>query len=212
MAQACSICVHPQRAEIDKLLVDNASSNRVIARQFRVGHDAVQRHRQNHLPVSLTKAKAVEQVADATTLLSQVTELLQQAKRLTDAAEHAKDLRTALNGCRAVATTLGLLGQVSGELKSSMSVTTNVVVALMGLNDSQVKEKLEAAGHHGWLRVNPSTPARNELEIFALLAKGLRGSTQDEIRRILIDAGNCEAFLANPVTVMNPSQSSSKPN
>jgi hypothetical protein len=149
MPKQCSICAHPELQSINKLLVDNASSNRVIARQFSVGHDAVQRHRQNHLAASLVKAREVEKAADATTLLQQVQELLQQARRLTDAAEHAKDLRTALTGCRAIGSVLELLGKVSGQLTSQINVRGNIAIPITILS-----------------------PEENERRIAELLAKG----------------------------------------
>jgi hypothetical protein len=175
-------------------LVDNASSNRVIARQFRVGHDAVQRHRQNHLPAALTKAKAVEQVTDAGTLLQQVQELLSQAPRLTNRCEHSKDLRGALSGIRTVSGVLELLGKVSGQLTSSINVTTSVLVALTNLDDGQVKQTLLDAGHAGWIRVNPNTPAANELRVFELLAKGLSGLDDGEISNVLLASGKGASF------------------
>jgi hypothetical protein len=210
MPQACTICTHPDRVEIDKLLADDAQSNRVVARQFKVGHDAIFRHRQNHLAASMVKAKEVEKAVDATTLLEQVQGLLQQAQRLTDAAEHSKNLGVALNGVRAIGSTLELLGKISGELKSSMSTTVNIAIALRDLSDDQVKQKLLDAGHAGWIRVNPSTPARNDHRVFELLAKGLSGCNEEQVGQILADADNRRALLAN--LKMNPSQSSSKPN
>jgi hypothetical protein len=210
MPRVCLVCQSDQTREIDAALVDGVSISE-ISRTFSIPYHSVDRHKKNHLAKSMVKAKEAEQVADADTILARVEELLARAWRLADAAEHAKQLDTALRGIGQVRSCLELLARLSGELKTQ-ATTVNVAVALRNYSDAQVTQMLLDAGHAGWTRIDPAKRAANELQIFTLLAKGLRGSTQDEIRKVLQDAGNCEAFLANPVTVMNPSQSSGKPN
>jgi hypothetical protein len=53
-------------------------------------------------------------------LLAREIGILPSLRTLTDAAEHAKDLRTALTDCRAIGNTLELLGKVSGQLTSQL--------------------------------------------------------------------------------------------
>jgi len=115
------------------MIVDGVPLRR-IAEQSRTSVTALHRHK-GHVPATLAIAKEVEKVADATTLLQQVQELLQQARRLTNAAEHAKNLSVDLNGVRSIAGVLTLLGQVSGELRSQLHLTGNLTVALRDLDD-----------------------------------------------------------------------------
>lgn len=59
----CTICDHPQRVEIDRALVVQKKSHRVVARQFSVSHDSVQRHKQNgHVAEALVLYETERQV------------------------------------------------------------------------------------------------------------------------------------------------------
>jgi hypothetical protein len=55
--RACSICSHPQLAEIDKLLVRDAGSKADCAVRFNVSESAVQRHRTRHLGLAPRAAR-----------------------------------------------------------------------------------------------------------------------------------------------------------
>jgi hypothetical protein len=55
MSRVCSICSNAARAKIEAAALAGVS-NRVIARQFHVGHDAVLRHKSEHLLAELVKA------------------------------------------------------------------------------------------------------------------------------------------------------------
>jgi hypothetical protein len=118
----CLVCESQHLKEIDVALVNN-DSNREIAKRFGISSAAVYRHRQNHLPVLLTKARDAETVAHADKLIDQVRGLLERATRLADAAEKAKNLYAALQGVRELRGVLELLGRVSGELQSGTRVT-----------------------------------------------------------------------------------------
>jgi hypothetical protein len=76
--QFCKVCKHPQRAEIDRSLVEGESL-RNIAKQHTMTAGSLHRHKK-HLPVELTKAKQAQEAADAGTLLGRV-ELLISASR-----------------------------------------------------------------------------------------------------------------------------------
>ena len=124
---------------------------RSIAKRFGIGESAVYRHQQGHIAESLVKAKEATEAADADTLLNRVMRLLDDALRLTNQAEKAKQLDTALRGIREVRGCLQLLGQVSGELKTQLRVSGNVAVALKGLddpalNEARIAELLQKAG------------------------------------------------------------------
>jgi hypothetical protein len=55
MSQACSVCTHPDSLDINEALVIEGRSNRAVARQFGLHHDAVRRHRK-HIPELLVRA------------------------------------------------------------------------------------------------------------------------------------------------------------
>lgn len=48
MSRICTICAHPDREEIDRLLAAGASPTKT-ARRFRASKDAMRRHGLNHL-------------------------------------------------------------------------------------------------------------------------------------------------------------------
>src|SRR3712207_9134864 len=60
----CTVCDHPERHGIDEALVTGAPY-RSIAKRFGLSESAVYRHKTEHLPAHLLKAKEVEEVAQA---------------------------------------------------------------------------------------------------------------------------------------------------
>ena len=62
--RACTVCIHPEREDIDKALVEGIAFPALIA-QYRVSKDALSRHKHNHLPKTLAKARDAEEVARA---------------------------------------------------------------------------------------------------------------------------------------------------
>lgn len=49
MSCPCTVCVHPEREEIDRRLAAGEGSFAGIARQYKLGKDAVRRHAGRHL-------------------------------------------------------------------------------------------------------------------------------------------------------------------
>ncbi len=115
MARTCSICTHKKRQAIDRALVAGTAF-RDIAGRFNVSRSALHRHKNNHIPAALTKAKEAEEVAQADDLLAEVVELQNRAVSILDRAENAGQLQTALNGIREARRCLKLLAQLQGEL------------------------------------------------------------------------------------------------
>ena len=74
MPRTCTICSHQQRDSIETALVRGASY-RVISRQFRVSHDALQRHAKQHIARDLEMAKGNETVKRVVSLIEQIEEL-----------------------------------------------------------------------------------------------------------------------------------------
>jgi len=125
MPRVCTICQHPQRAEIEAAALAG-TANRVIARQFDVHHDAVLRHKADHLLAELVKAKQAEEVSRATDLLSMALERDQKALALMAKAEADNDTKTALQALRVSLVSLELLARLRGELNEQQTI--NVLV------------------------------------------------------------------------------------
>jgi hypothetical protein len=124
MPRQCSVCVHDQRNAIETALIAE-TPYRDIARQYQVSKDAVSRHKAEHLPVHLSKAKEAAEVAQADDLLTELKALRRKAYSLLLAAEKQGDIRTALAGIREARACLELLAELEGELdrRATVNVT-----------------------------------------------------------------------------------------
>jgi hypothetical protein len=58
MRRRCTVCDYPERHSIDEALVSNAPY-RSVAKRFGLSESAVYRHKTEHLPAHLLKAKEV---------------------------------------------------------------------------------------------------------------------------------------------------------
>ena len=92
MARTCTVCSHPEKEEIDRLLV-RGDSIAGIARDFAVSEDALKRHFDNHVPKTLAASPSAKEITDADKLLSEIEEVKNRALRLLDKAENAQDTR-----------------------------------------------------------------------------------------------------------------------
>jgi hypothetical protein len=88
----CTVCDHPERHSIDEALVTGAPY-RSIAKRFGLSESAVYRHKSEHLPAHLLKARELEEAARADDLLEQVRHLQAHALDILERAEKAGDLR-----------------------------------------------------------------------------------------------------------------------
>jgi hypothetical protein len=124
MPRRCTVCDYPERHSIDEALVTGAPY-RSVAKRFRLSESAVYRHKTEHLPTHLLKAREVEEVAQADDLLEQVRNLQTHALDILGRAEKAGDLRTALAAISQARGNLELLGKLAGELDERPVVNLN---------------------------------------------------------------------------------------
>jgi hypothetical protein len=125
MPRRCTVCDHPERHSIDKALVSGAPY-RSVAKRFGLSESAVYRHKTEHLPPHLLKAREAEEAARADNLLEQVRTLQAHSLGILDRAEKAGDLRTALAAISQARGNLELLGKLAGELDERPVVNLNV--------------------------------------------------------------------------------------
>src|SRR5215212_2033971 len=115
MPRRCTVCDHRERHSIDEALV-SGTPYRSVAKRFELSDSAVYRHKTEHLPAHLLKAREVEEAARADDLLDQVRNLQTHALDILERAEKAGDLRTALAAISQARGNLELLGKLAGEL------------------------------------------------------------------------------------------------
>ena len=125
MPRRCTVCDHPERHSIDETLVSGAPY-RSVAKRFELSESAVYRHKTEHVPAHLLKAREVEDVAQADDLLEQVRHLQAHALDILERVEEAGDLRTALAAISQARGNLELLGKLAGELDERPQVNLNV--------------------------------------------------------------------------------------
>ena len=95
MPRTCTVCAHPEAFSVNEAVVLEKRSNRVVARQFGLHHDAVRRHRE-HIPELLVKALEAEEAAHADDLLAELRSEKADIQRLKGLAEEGADYRAAL--------------------------------------------------------------------------------------------------------------------
>jgi hypothetical protein len=125
MPRRCTICYHPQHEEIAISLFRDGT--RATARRFQVSLPALDRHK-GHLPRTLVRAQQAQQIMDATSLLSRVEEVVNDARRITRQAEEKEELSTALAGLKTITHSLELFGKLKGELQRGAVVQVGVEV------------------------------------------------------------------------------------
>src|ERR687896_881628 len=125
MPRRCTVCDHPEKHGIDEVLVTGAPY-RSVAKRYELSESAVYRHKTEHVPAHLLKAREVEDVAQADDLLEQVRHLQAHALDILERAEEAGDLRTALAAISQARGNLELLGKLAGELDERPVVNLNV--------------------------------------------------------------------------------------
>jgi len=106
----------------------NGEPFRHIAARWSVSTTALQRHKADHLPASLTKAKEATQVANADDLLTQLGLLRSKALGLLMKAEAAGDYRAALAGIREARGCIEVMAKMMGELSDGATVV-NILVS-----------------------------------------------------------------------------------
>ena len=137
MARPCSICNHPNRREIDRLLVTGAMGYRNISKQFGVSISALSRHKDNHIPKlvqAAQEAAGAQAAAQGDELLTELDSLRERAMEILNRAEKAGELRTALQAIREARETLKTQADLS--LTREMEERLDELEAMLKLNES----------------------------------------------------------------------------
>ena len=126
MPRRCTVCTHSRRDAIERAILAGEPL-RNISERVSVSATALHRHKSQHLPIELTKAKEAHEISAADDLLKQVQDLQTRALTILRKAEQSGDLRTALGAIREARGNLELLARLLGELKEGPTV--NVLVS-----------------------------------------------------------------------------------
>ena len=128
MPRSCTICTHPHRADIKAVLLEGTPL-RTIAARWSVSKTALIRHRDEHLPDRLLRARDAEEVATADNLLSDLRDLQQATLRILRANEQIhEDHGVALRTIGEARRNLELLARLTEMLGPDTEVTVNVAI------------------------------------------------------------------------------------
>ncbi len=125
MAQVCTICAHKSKDEINQALL-TGQSIRSIASQHGLVVTSVRRHRDNHLPEHMSKAKEAEEITQADTLIGDLQFLKDKAMTLLGKAQEVEDLKAASSLIGQARQVIETLAEVRGELDKRQTV--NVLI------------------------------------------------------------------------------------
>jgi len=124
MPLECSVCKHPKREEIDRLLITGVSLRDIAGQVGQVSKSALAQHKE-HLPATLAKAQEAAEIARGDDLLAQLRDL--QAKTLGVLNQASDDHRLALAAIAQARANIELLGKLLGELRESPTV--NILIS-----------------------------------------------------------------------------------
>src|SRR5687767_5637427 len=95
MPRRCTVCDHAERDAIDAALVAG-EAYRNIAERFGTSTTALVRHKDDHIPASLSKAKHAEETTQADSLLGQLLSLNRETLAILKEARDGENNELAL--------------------------------------------------------------------------------------------------------------------
>ena len=121
MPRRCTICDHSDREAIDAALV-SGDAYRNIAERFGTSTTALVRHKNDHIPASLSKAKHAEETTQADSLLGQLLSLNRETLTILKQAREGKDNELALKAIARAEKQIELQAKLLGELQEGTTV------------------------------------------------------------------------------------------
>ncbi len=126
MPRTCTACGHKDRPAIDAALVAGVAL-RTIAEQYGLSHQALMRHRSDHIPPALVAAAGAEEVRQALNVLQQLKTINSAALTVLRDARAARDGELALKAIDRIHRQIELQAKLLGELDERPVV--NILVA-----------------------------------------------------------------------------------
>jgi hypothetical protein len=125
VARPCTVCIHPQRAEIDERLARGEPKERV-ANAYGLSESSVFRHFHRHLVDMLALAHE-GRVADADSILGKLDEYERWLRTLATKGGRDGDLRLSVSALSQLIRLSELLAKVRGELDERPQI--NVILS-----------------------------------------------------------------------------------
>ena len=125
MSRRCTICIHPERHEIDKALVAGRTY-RAIAEKYRTSKTSLFRHKHDHLPVHIAKAAEIVEADDALDVVQQLRAINAACLEVLTKARASGRHETMLRAVDRIHRQIELQARLLGDLHEGRSV--NIVV------------------------------------------------------------------------------------
>ena len=123
MAQRCTVCAHPEAAEINRELLNQVPLE-ALSKTYGVTTAALHRHKK-HIPQQLVRAQDAKEIAAADTLMGRVAELDKKAEDVYNRAIKSNNLTAAIQAVRELRGLIELYAKITGEIQQQ---TVNIVV------------------------------------------------------------------------------------
>jgi hypothetical protein len=137
----CSVCDHPDRADIDRALAEGKTSIRGIARQFGLTEDAVLRHRDNHVPKRLIEIVEVRREMEDFDVFRKLRELEQVLTRAVARCGRTGDMRNLFAGSGRLISLYELYAKLQGV---DIEPRLRAMASSMGLDPDEVVAEAQA--------------------------------------------------------------------
>jgi hypothetical protein len=123
MAQACTVCNHPELDAIDRELAGGRSMRQIALHHPPLSEWAVSRHRDRHLSPAIVAVATQRKEGKAERLLDRVERMVGRLESAADAADETGQRKLLLDASRELRGAYELLGRLTGELKPDSAVT-----------------------------------------------------------------------------------------
>jgi hypothetical protein len=162
MSPLCSACVHESIKAINKQLVQGESV-RNVAEHFGLKPSSIQRHKKDHLPVTIVQSKKAKELIAADGLVVEISSLKARAYKLLDAIEKevfvedgtlrqdekiiddvtkkylpilsGGKIDTLLRTIREIRGLIELIGRLQGQMDNQVTVITNSPAFIIMMGD-----------------------------------------------------------------------------
>ncbi len=121
MPAKCTVCEHEEINAINEKLITGLPV-RKLAEQYSLGRMALSRHRSNHLPKLMVKAKDLQEADAADKLLEKVTGLYDKSLEILAKAESTGKYQPAVGAIKEARANLELIAKLIGELKTGTHI------------------------------------------------------------------------------------------
>ena len=127
MPQICTVCRHEKREEIDRALLAGEPV-RTIARRTGASATALCRHRKQHIPTTLVKAKQAVDELQANTLWERLKSINRETVAILAEARESHNHAIALQAIARVERQVELEARLLGELSDSTKIAVGIDV------------------------------------------------------------------------------------